>query len=149
MWLLLTLALAVALAQGYVVPRTLTASQIGMAKKQCQQNCHHVPSNGRNRVLHNRCVQTCWNEFFASMTNHAAAPPKSGPHTNGGGGAGPVMRSVPKGSKDSLLKIIAANNKHAKQVLAQRAARARGAPITAAYVAVPTLLLAVLLAVVM
>lgn len=59
------------------------------------------------------------------------------------------MRSVAKDSKDSLLKIIAANNKHAKAVLAQRAARARGMPVSAAYVAAPLFLLVGLLAVAM
>jgi len=67
--MLLVLILGALLALSQALPHgTLTTHQIAEAKKRCQANCVHVPANGRGIVLHNRCVQTCWNEFFQSMT---------------------------------------------------------------------------------
>lgn len=69
----LLLALFAAVALG-ALPHGLTAAQIGNAKKQCQANCAHVSSKGRDVVLHNRCVQQCWNDFFQSVTEGKTAP---------------------------------------------------------------------------
>ena len=69
--LLIALFAATALA---TLPHGLTAAQIGNAKKQCQANCAHVSSKGRDVVMHNRCVQNCWNDFFQSVTEGKSAP---------------------------------------------------------------------------
>lgn len=66
------------LAVTQAFPHGLTPHQIGEAKKRCQLNCAHVSAAGRGVVLHNRCVQTCWNEFFQSMIDHK--PPTTAVH---------------------------------------------------------------------
>lgn len=104
----------------YALPHgNLTPAQIGSAKKQCQLNCAHVSSKGRGVILHNRCVQTCWNEFFQSMMDKPMAhkPTVHKPATHKSVMRKPVMHNV-AGTKRGIL-----NSGHNRMV--------RGAPSSA------------------
>jgi hypothetical protein len=98
------------------LPHGLSAAMIGNAKRQCQQNCAHVPAKGRGLVLRNRCVQQCWNDFFRSMTE--AKPHHPAPN-------GKVMQNVAN-TKKAILPKAPQQHKNGKAVATKRG---RGVPV--------------------